>query len=109
MNRISDVKLIFNSDTHSHRANIVKSFKGAKRLECVVAFARNSGFDLIRKPLIDSLKSGLEARFSISLNFCQTDPDLLSELIELREKYDLSLYLNNSKSTFHPKIYAVSN
>jgi HKD family nuclease len=109
MTRTRNFQLVFNAEKHSHRADIIRLLKGAKQLDCMVAFAKTSGGNLIMKPLIARLESGLKARFAISLNFFQTDPDLLWKLLKLTGKYHLSLYLSNSERTFHPKLYALSS
>jgi HKD family nuclease len=103
------VQLLFNDETHSHGANFTKLLRHAKQLDCMVAFAKNSGLDLIIEPLTSSLKNGLAARFAISLDFYLTDPDLLRKLFKLGVKYELSLYVSRSEWTFHPKIYALSH
>jgi HKD family nuclease len=102
------VQLIFNGEEQSHRQGFTRMLKGAKHLDCIVAFAKTSGLDLVIEPLKSSLENGLEARFAISLDFYLTDPDLLLKLFKLGRKYPLSLYLSRSRWTFHPKIYALS-
>jgi HKD family nuclease len=108
MTKRQGVKLIFNSEEHSHREDISKMLRGAKQLDCMVPFAKTSGLDLVIKSLTSSLKNGLNARFAISMDFYLTDPDLLWKLFKLRGKYPLSLYLSRSEWTFHPKVYALS-
>jgi HKD family nuclease len=108
MHERDGVELIFNSEKHSHREDFTKLLKGAMQLDCMVAFARTSGLDLVIEQLKSSLKNGLKARFAISLDFYLTDPELLRKLFKLGRRYPLSLYLSRSKWNFHPKIYALS-
>ena len=55
--------LIVNTDTAGHEHTLLGLFNGAKRLDCVVAFAKLSGLALVRKALKGALASGLTARF----------------------------------------------
>ena len=107
MTRNRQVQLVVNTEKHSHRETIVSLLKGATQLDCMVAFAKTSGLAPLTKPLTIRLRSGLKARFAIGLDFFQTDPSLLWKLFKLTEKHHLSLYLSNSKWTFHPKLYAL--
>ena len=54
MSKNQGVQLIFNDETHSHGANFTKLLRHAKQLDCMVAFAKNSGLDLIIEPLTSS-------------------------------------------------------
>jgi len=106
MAKARSIELLLNDDDHDHKAEIVNLFQKAKRLECLVAFAKHSVWADIKKPLKEALANGMQARFAIGLNFYHTDPDLLDELWRLRKKYNVELYLGTMDSTFHPKIYA---
>lgn len=103
-----NVKLMFNTEHHSHQEEFTKLLSDAKRLDCVVAFAKHSGLKLIIENLTSSLQDGLKARFVISLDFYLTDPAVLRKFLELGKKHDSKLYLSESESTFHPKIYALT-
>lgn len=72
----------------------------------MVAFANTSALEKLRDPLLKALKRGLHARFAVGLDFYQTKPALLSELMQLGKKYDVKLFLADSECTFHPKLYA---
>lgn len=75
-----------------------------------MAFAKNSGFNEILKVLKDRLKDGMTARIAISLDFYQTDANVLWSLYKLSEKYTGLQLLTEGEnkdggSTFHPKVY----
>jgi len=75
----------------------------------MIAFAKLSGLKEILKELKNALESDFKARFVIGLDFYQTDPELLTNLLNLSKKYNLSLFISNSEYCFHPKIYAFKN
>lgn len=104
-----DVKLLLNNYEYGHLHAISELLPKGKELDCMIAFAKMSGFKDIFESLRQSLAKGLKARFAIGLDFCQTDPELLNQLLKLKKKYDLDLYLSASKFTFHPKIYALTH
>jgi HKD family nuclease len=108
MNNNQQVKLLLNDDQRHHGHAIAQLLRGAKRLDCVVAFAKTSGLGLILKELVKALKAGLEARFAIGLDFYLTEPELLRSLLKLSGNHRLKLYISRSSCTFHPKIYALS-
>ena len=60
----------------------------------------------MKASLEKALSKGMTARLAVGLDFYHTDPALLRSLFRLSKKHDLELYLSNSESTFHPKIYA---
>lgn len=109
MRKKQSVQLVFNSEKNSHEQALTELLQGADRIDCVVAFAKVSGFNLIKSSLIASLKNGLKARFSVSLDFYLTDPDILQRLFNLHKKYDLELYVSRSRWTFHPKVFAITS
>lgn len=104
-----DVKLLLNNCDYGHLHAITELLPKGKELDCMIAFAKMSGFKGIFESLKQSLAKGLKARFAIGLDFYQTDPELLTQLLKLTKKYDLKLYLSASKFTFHPKIYALTH
>lgn len=102
------VQLLLNEDGQGHGDSIKCLLVKAKQIECMIAFAKMSGLKTTLPILEKSLGSGLKARFAIGLDFYQTDPELLRQLFKLSRRFSLELYLSNSTSTFHPKIYAIS-
>ncbi len=103
------VQLLVNNEAHNHELELGKLLPGSKRMECMVAFAKSSGFKFLQKNLEKALAAGLEARFAIGLSLFLTEPKLLRDLLKLEGKNKLSLYISNTSETFHPKIYALSN
>jgi phosphatidylserine/phosphatidylglycerophosphate/cardiolipin synthase-like enzyme len=67
-----------------------------------------SGFKLFKTELKAKLSKGLQARFVVGLDFYLTEPEFLSEILSLSQKFEFPFYVCNSIETFHPKIYAVS-
>ncbi|WP_232281008.1 phospholipase D family protein [Novosphingobium nitrogenifigens] len=72
----------------------------------MVAFAKMSGWKEMKASLEEALTNGTAARLAVGLDFYHTDPELLRSLFRLSKKHDVELYLSDSYSTFHPKIYA---
>jgi HKD family nuclease len=99
------VRLLVNEE-RGHGDVIETLLKQAKRLECLVAFAKVSALDGLLKPLRKALERGMDARFAIGLDFYLTEPAVLRKLLALAEKHKLKLYLSDSRDTFHPKVYA---
>ena len=101
------VTLLLNRETEGHQNRFLELFDQSSRLECVVAFAKTSGWHEISEALIDGLKRGLEARFTVGLSFYQTEPAFLRAVLKLSQRYrHLQLYIGDTPETFHPKIYA---
>lgn len=101
------VRLLLNGDTEGHLERLHELITKAKRLECVVAFAKVSGLSRISVALIAALKRGLRARFTAGLSFYQTEPEFLQALLKLSKKYEnLEVFMGAMPETFHPKIYA---
>lgn len=103
-----EVRLLVNEE-RGHGDVIEKLLKQAERLECLVAFAKESGLNGLLKPLRKALERGMEARFAIGLDFYLTEPAVLRKLLALADKHALGLYLSNASDTFHPKVYAFQN
>lgn len=103
------VELLLNEDKCCHGDVVANLLPRATQIECMIAFAKESGLKVILNQLKKSLEGGLKARFAIGLDFYQTDPELLWQLLALSGKYSLKLYIGNSNYTFHPKIYAIFN
>lgn len=99
------LKLLLN-DKRDHKSEIIALFKNAKRFECLVAFAKVSGWKYVKAALEKALSKGMVARLAVGRDFYHTDPALLRSLFRLSKKHNLELYLSNSNYTFHPKIYA---
>ena len=103
------VQLLVNDKVHNHELVLGKLLPGSKRMECMVAFAKFSGFKILQKNLKKALATGLEARLAIGLSLFLTEPQLLRDLLKLESKNMFSLYISDTSETFHPKIYALSN
>lgn len=103
------VQLLVNDEAHNHELVLGKLLPSSTRMECMVAFAKSSGFKFLQKNLEKALATGLEARFAIGLSLFLTEPKLLRNLLKLENKNKFSLYISDTSDTFHPKIYALSN
>lgn len=100
-------QLLVNNENADHQSVIVQRLATAKRFDCMVAFAKASGFRALRHELERALARGLKARFAVGLNFYLTEPTVLWQLFRM-SGHNLQLYLSRSSATFHPKIYAIS-
>ncbi len=106
--RAAKTNWVFNTADAWHEQAMVGLFAGATRLDCMVAFAKDSGLKALRAPLQAALAAGMKARFAVGLDFYTTDPDALEGLLALREHGDITLYLGlqGTGCTFHPKVYS---
>lgn len=107
----SKVKLIGNfSDRDFHSSEIVSRISKCVRIWIFSAFAKNSGYDLIKPELNRRLKKIKQITFVFGLDFFHTEPDLLRKLNKQVSKNteNTKLYISSRtrKYTFHPKIYA---
>lgn len=100
------IQLLLNGERRDHAQILTKQLKRAKRMECLVAFAKTTAFSGMAEELEKALVRGMTARFAIGLDFYLTEPALLRKLLTLSKRHDLKLYLSDSCDTFHPKIYA---
>ena len=104
------VQLLLNDEQLDHSKILAELLRETEHLECMVAFAKTSGLQLILKELKEGLRKGLSARFAIGLDFCLTEPALLRKIFHLSGQHRfLKLYISDSSATFHPKIYAFSS
>ncbi|MFG1349278.1 phospholipase D-like domain-containing protein [Xanthobacter autotrophicus] len=96
-----------NEERQDHGRLIKRLLKTTKNFDCVVAFAKWSGFEAIQKAIVDRLENGMTARFMVGLDFCQSEPRVLDRLLSLREKYGIDVLVGATQDscTFHPKIY----
>ncbi|MBM5580807.1 phospholipase D family protein [Burkholderia pseudomallei] len=107
MSEMEKAQLLVNNENADHQSVIVQRLATAKRFDCMVAFAKASGFRALRHELERALARGLKARFAVGLNFYLTEPTVLWQLFRM-SGHNLQLYLSRSSATFHPKIYAIS-
>ena len=72
-----------------------------------VAFLKMTGLRNIRKDIHSMVKSGIKITFIIGIDFYQTEPDALSELLTFAKNNKIvKLYIcANKNKTFHPKLY----
>lgn len=127
------VKLIDNKyvSQKNHCDQLIDLLTDAVELDWMVAFAKETGFNLIEKALDATLSSVnfKRARFVFGLDFYQTDPCLLRKFLDICNKHHglASLYITNdgfdgereddgngvddeendeNYLTFHPKVYS---
>ncbi|WP_051243242.1 phospholipase D-like domain-containing protein [Azohydromonas australica] len=101
-------RYITNNGTNAdHLTLINRCFASAERFDCMIAFAKESGFSTIIEKLRKALERGITARCVIGLSFHQTEPSVLAQLLSLSSQHDLTLYISHPESsvTFHPKVY----
>lgn len=105
----ADVHLLLNGEERGHGHVVEKLLKQAKRLECLVAFAKASAVSDLSKSLEKALEKGLKCRIAIGLDFYLTEPEALLSLFALTKNHSFDLYISDASNTFHPKIYAFEN
>ncbi|MBS1081819.1 phospholipase D-like domain-containing protein [Gluconobacter kondonii] len=105
-------EIIANVDDENHHAQTLRDhMKGATEFTCVVAFARNSGLAMISDLLKDRVKKGMTITIVVGLDFYQTDPDVILNLLKLRalapKPKAVKVYMGaeDARHTMHPKIY----
>jgi len=93
----------------NHLTTIVGNLKVYDQAFFAVAFLKNSGLDLIIKPIKDFLKSGGQITIIAGQNFALTEPKALHGLRNIFKSFPTSkLYLakaSSADSVFHPKLY----
>ena len=99
------VQLVLNEEDGGHGTIMEKLILEAEHMICMVAFAKQSAYTLIKNVLHSALKNGLNAKMAVGLDFHITEPAVLTQLLALTKKYAFKLYVSNSSSAFHPKIY----
>lgn len=103
------VKLLLNRETEGHQDRLLELIDRSKRMECVVAFAKMSGWCEISVALEAGLMRGLRMRITAGLSFYLTEPAFLKAVFKLSQKHGhLQLYIGDTPETFHPKMYAFS-
>ncbi|WP_406239897.1 phospholipase D-like domain-containing protein (plasmid) [Acetobacter orientalis] len=105
-------EIIANVDDEDHHAKTLKDhMRGATKFTCVVAFARNSGLAMIFDLLKDRIKEGMAVTIVVGIDFYQTDPDVILDLLKLRNIAPklgaVKVYMGaeDAGCTMHPKIY----
>lgn len=106
--------LIGNVDDIDHHAQILVDYLVlAMRFICIVAFARKSGFEMISDVIRKRIVSGMSATFVVGIDFYQTEPDLILDLMKLGKLStvpdNVKVYMGaeNAKYTMHPKVYVI--
>jgi HKD family nuclease len=106
------MKYLINNEEDCHANKINSLLSEVIIFDCMVAFAKMSGFNMIKNTLEKALTRNANNqkarfRFIFGLDFYQTEPKLLKELLKLSEKHkNLSLFLSTDECVFHPKVYA---
>lgn len=104
-----DIKVIDNSKLKMID-KLNQSIGESHRIRFAVAFAKISGFSLIKDSLNGFFKKSGTAIFLLGLDFSSTDPQVLRDLFAYQESSNLCellCYRGNQQETtsYHPKIY----
>lgn len=104
--------LLENGDERGHEDEIHRRLAQATHFICIVAFAKSTGWALIKKAITQRAEKGLKATFVIGLNFYQSEPGVLRGIRRLRRKAaaaggEVKLFVGDERSrdTLHPKVY----
>lgn len=98
--------ILWNGEERGHSDDLAALFDNAQHVDIAVAFAKMSGWGHIKAELTALLERGGSARCMIGLDFCQSEPALLSKLLRLSQQFPLSVYVGSSSGyVFHPKVY----
>jgi HKD family nuclease len=97
------------NNTENHLTKIIGNLKVYDQVFIAVAFLKNSGLNLLAKPITNFLKAGGQLILIVGQNFALTEPKALHGLRNIFKSYTTSkLYLakvNSADSVFHPKMY----
>lgn len=98
--------LVWNENS-GHGSEISSCLKDAKRFTCMVAFAKSSGFSLFSASLRDAIDAGMSATFVVGIDFYQSEPSVLEDLLKLKKHGDVKVFMGSFERhyTFHPKLY----
>ena len=99
--------VLLSNEGPDHSNRLLEHLAWADRFVCVVAFAKMTGLSLFAVRPKKRLAKGMRATFVIGLDFYQTQPELLTELMKLKDVGDVEVYMGaiGRNSTFHPKLY----
>jgi HKD family nuclease len=91
----------------NHGDTIKARLSGAVRFTCMVAFAKDNGLTDLLPHLRKCVQEGMSATFVVGIDFYQTEPSVLSELIALKRLGVVEVYMGSfeRQHTFHPKLY----
>lgn len=108
---LSKTLLLVNSaPAADHSVSVEALFQDATKLDCMVAFARFSGYTKLEATLHAALDAGISARFVVGLDFYHTEPPVLEALFELAKwypaRFEFFISGQSRTRTFHPKVYA---
>ena len=98
-------------DNDHHARTLINHLTLATRFTCVVAFARNSGFGMISDVVKERIAAGMSATFVVGVDFYQTEPALILDLMKLRKTAadpdNMKVYMGaeNATCTMHIKVY----
>jgi len=89
---------------------LIKAVESSNQIRIAVAFAKYSGFKVIKSSLKGQLDKGGSAIFLVGLDFQTTDPAVLRELFLYSQSYPKLIILCMSGNTnriagYHPKLY----
>lgn len=106
------VSLLENGDDEGHIDQVLGHLERATHFICIAAFAKFSGWKLIRDTLAERASNGLKATFVIGLDFYQSEPKVLRAIRLLQSKAaasggEIKLYLGGGpkRDILHPKVY----
>ncbi len=103
--------MLISNKKNGHLKTLNKMLSDARQVYVAVAFLKSSGLSSVLSVIKNVLENKGVVNLIIGLDLYITDADALYALYKLKQKYKrINLYLYKSKnSTFHPKIYCVSN
>ena len=82
--------------------DLVKSLREAEEIWIVTAFARQSGWRIIREAVRESKAS---INLICGLSFCQSEPDVMRDWLRLGTNAKSFIYIGNK--IFHPKVFLI--
>lgn len=104
--------LVENGVDEDHAGFLHRHLANATHFICIVAFAKISGWNVIKEIVAAKVEKGLKVTFVVGIDFFQSDPEVLRSLLRLRRIAkksggQVAVYMGQEASpyTLHPKVY----
>ncbi|MFU0507488.1 phospholipase D-like domain-containing protein [Pseudaminobacter sp. NGMCC 1.201702] len=104
--------LVENGVDEGHAGFLHRHLANATHFICIVAFAKISGWNMIKEIVAAKVAKGLKVTFVVGIDFFQSDPEVLRALLRLgrvakKSSGEVAVYMGQEASpyTLHPKVY----
>lgn len=103
------ITLLQNNTENNHFEHLEAALKASTSINMAIAFFKNSGLNFLFPFFKKAVKKNIPINLVIGIDFGLTEPDALTRIFELfRHSDNANLFIAQSKETFHPKLYFIS-